>query len=137
MKTLTLLLLSVIFGLSMLFTSCSTSQPIPPKAELDTRINDIWVIQTLNGNTVLKEKAGKQMPYIEFHILENKIFGNTGCNEFFGTAKYINDEITLSDIGATKMFCSEAEYETEFLQALKAGVMKYKIDNLKLTLTRD
>jgi heat shock protein HslJ len=132
MKKLNLLIvLAIVYFLG----GCQSSQTT--NEQTDMRINDIWVLQTLNGQDVKKEKAGKQMPYLEFHLNNNMVLGNTGCNELNGEAVVSGNKIKFGSISATKMNCNDATYEIDFREALSPGTVEYSIENLKLTITKN
>jgi len=69
------------------------------------------------------------------NIDEQKITGKGGCNNFFGKFKLDGDKITMSKIGATRMYCQEAsKFETKYLQALEK-VTSYSKKQNRLHLT--
>jgi heat shock protein HslJ len=68
------------------------------------------------------EKLGShELPYIHFDSEKSRIYGFTGCNNFFGNYELNSDgSIHMSGIGATKKFCLETmDIENAFLDALK------------------
>ncbi len=99
----------------------------------DERIHDIWVLQQLNGKAV----TGSDLPYIEFNTLDGKILGKTGCNNFSGKADFKGNKLTLGPLAASRKFCPNATYETDFLKAMSPGEWTYEIDKGKLFLTRN
>ncbi len=108
------------------------------KIAADSLLNNIWMLQTLNEKEVVKEKAGHEMPYLEFHLNDNSVTGNTGCNTFSGKALVTPDEITFSDVSVTKMSCTDAQYEQDILNIVfYKGALKYKMDNESLLIFRD
>ena len=44
---------------------------------------------------------------------ENKISGNGGCNNYFGTYDLFTNGLNISNIGSTRMMCSEEKMEQE------------------------
>lgn len=78
-----------------------------------------WIIKQL-GDLPEKDLKKHKTPYIQFDSEKNKVYGNTGCNNFFGTYELgPDDSIIFSGIGATKMFCMETmEIEDAFLDML-------------------
>jgi heat shock protein HslJ len=101
--------------------------------ESDSLLGSTWILRTLNGNDVLREKAGYGIPYLSININDYSVLGSTGCNTISGKASVTDDEIKFSEMSMTKMFCSDAEYEQDFVSPLfQDGVVKYKLDNGKL-----
>lgn len=131
MKTLISVLLALFVTSVFLITGCSSSQTDAAKIE------GKWVLQTLNGKEILKEKAGSVIPFIEINQKDGKLFGNTGCNDLYGNSNVSGNEITFGNVGMTKINCSDAEYEIDFVSAVKSGVLKYKIENNKLTFSKN
>ena len=99
----------------------------------DSLTSATWILKTLNGNDVVKEKAGNEIPYLTLNTKENTVLGSTGCNTINGKISVNADEIKFSDMSMTKMFCDDAGYEQDFVSALfNDSVVKYKSDNGKL-----
>jgi heat shock protein HslJ len=68
-------------------------------------------------------------------LKDEKLIGNTGCNNMNGVVKVDGNEISFSDIATTQMFCPES-LEQKFLIAL-GKVNNYKIEKMKLYLYED
>ena len=120
--------------IALLITSCNSSSD---KSGSITTLDGKWLLKTLNGQTVLKEKAGKQMPYLVFNITDKQVSGNTGCNEIYGAAVITAKEISFTDIGMTKMFCSDAKYENEFVDAISGKNLVFRVNKNILSLSKD
>ena len=100
-------------------------------------LNGKWMLTSLNDKQIVKEQAGKEMPYLEFNLTTNNVGGSTGCNDLNGKVVVAGDDITFSGMSSTKMECSDAKYETEFIGMIfHAETMKYKIDNNTLSITK-
>ena len=96
-----------------------------------------WLLQTLNGEEVNIEKAGSEVPYFYFNLMENKVSGNTGCNDLDGKISITETEITFSSMAMSKIYCSEAKYEYEIVKFFfKLEPVKYKIEDNILIFTR-
>jgi len=101
-------------------------------------LNGKWLLTTLNSQEIVKEKAGKEMPYLEFDLIKNYVGGSTGCNDLSGKVVITGDDITFSDMSKTKMECPDAKYEDEFVGMIfHAETMKYKIDKSILSITKN
>jgi len=127
MKAIKLFLVILI---SILFCYCSSGDKVT-----DPLINDIWILEFIKGVEFNPKAEGVQRPTIEIHLKENKVVGNTGCNNMNGKVDIEEDQITFSDIATTKKFCPES-IEQEFLIAL-GMVNNYKIEKMELHLFQD
>ena len=127
MKNYKIILFAIV---ALLATSCSSSN----KA-VDPLINDIWILEFIKGVDFNPKTQTDNRPTIEIHLKDNKVVGNTGCNNMNGTVTIDEDQITFSDIVTTKKFCVES-IEQEFLIAL-GMVNNYKVEKMKLHLFQD
>ncbi len=86
-----------------------------------------WKLITLNEKAV---KSNTKQPFMILTKEENRVSGNTGCNNFFGTYA-LNDQngIKFSTLGMTKMACVGDNPEQEYTEALE------KTSNYSLTAT--
>ncbi|RPD93294.1 META domain-containing protein [Aureibaculum marinum] len=96
-----------------------------------------WNLIELNGKKIEYNKKAGNQPYI---ILrpdeENKVYGNAGCNRFFGSFELKEGNgITFSQMGATKMYCSSMEIEDQFLKVLNTAD-NYSINGDTMTLNK-
>jgi heat shock protein HslJ len=130
MKKLLFATIFILISVKLVWSSISN--------ESDTLLNHQWVLQKLNGIDMVKEKAGKIIPNLEFHLKDSSITGNTSCNDIYGKVIITGDEITFSEMSMTKMFCTDAQYEQDIENVLfNKGAYKYKIDNGILSLIKD
>ena len=96
----------------------------------DLRLNDIWVLESLNGKEITKEQYMKKRPYVEFKLDKNRIGGNSGCNNFFGKVEVKSSKIVIDEkIGSTMMACPDMSLEKEFTQTIAGKTLDYKIEN--------
>lgn len=82
----------------------------------------------------LTELMGQQLPadnpaYIVFSATEARVYGNAGCNRFFGGYELNTEQmrLRLSGIGMTQMACLQDTIEPEFSEVLQS------FDNFNLT----
>ncbi|MFC4262293.1 META domain-containing protein [Ferruginibacter yonginensis] len=78
--------------------------------------NKKWMLQTLDGKSV-QSKA-----FVQFlNGTEQRIAGNTGCNNFSGTFSFKSfNTIAIGPLVSTKMACLNTDIlETSFLQMLE------------------
>jgi heat shock protein HslJ len=130
MRTITILFLMVVSAIEL--QGCSgktvgTAAKIKTSTKtevIDTLAEKItskkWLLTKLLN--VSDEKLGShKLPYIHFDPEKSRIYGFTGCNNFFGNYELNADgSMHLSGIGATKKFCLETmDIENAFLDALK------------------
>ena len=120
---------------------------------LSNNKGEIWTFKVLtlekklhNTDWRLINMAGKNMKFqmkneeqITLSFTENEINGNAGINNYFGSYKISNDNISIQGIGATEMAGPDnlMRIEGEYL-ALLENVKKIKLINQKtLVLTTD
>ena len=96
-----------------------------------------WKLVELYGQKVdFDKKKGKQPYLILRPEEENKIYGNAGCNRFFGTFELKEgNQIVFSQLGATKMYCPNMETETQFLKILNTAD-NYSLNGETMTLNK-
>lgn len=127
-------LLSLLIILLLGFVSCksikiaATENSGMNQSELTERH---WKLVELNGISV---NETSREPFIAFENEENRIHGNTSCNDFFGTFELREkNQIKFSQVGMTKMACIGNTVETPFTQALESTTA-YKNDDGSLIL---
>lgn len=85
------------------------------KAAVSQSIDGNWMILEVDGEKV---KDVEKTPEITFNTKENRVNGNAGCNNFFGSFTYTNGKLTFADnMGATRMMCKNMKFEDKALQA--------------------
>lgn len=95
--------------------------------------------QSILGDWKVTNIQNVQIPAdVKSHLnfqMEEKLSGNTGCNNFFASYKVNDNKILISNSGATKKLCfgKVNNYEFLFLQAL-SRVDSYEIERNYLTL---
>ena len=114
----------------LLTIGCSSN-----KKSADTLLHDIWVLESIDGQTYSRVENQSLHPTIEIYLAEERFSGNTGCNNMNGKLTVDGNRISFSDIVTTKMFCVDVD-ETSFLSDLgKAN--NYKIEKMRLYLFED
>ncbi len=86
----------------------------PNSNDLDSQY---WNLIEINGAKVESSKA-----FVEFVAAEKRFAGNAGCNRMFGKFETNGNEIKLSGVGTTKMFCPTEgmmKLESDFTKALE------------------
>ena len=103
----------------------------------DYRLNDIWVLEKMNGDPIDKEQFKNKRPYMELHIKDSRVLGFSGCNNFNGNFSFAGPDIIFSkNMAMTLMACPNMEFESEFINSLSRSSLKHSISNNKLTLSR-
>ncbi|AXK48060.1 hypothetical protein CRU87_01870 [Aliarcobacter trophiarum LMG 25534] len=88
--------------------------------------NSKWELISLNQKEIKKlEKVAN----INFE--KDRVFGNLGCNNFFGAYKLNKDSLEIGQVGSNMMMCIDMSVENEFSKVLQ-NVKTYKIDNSSL-----
>ena len=100
----------------------------------DYRLNDIWVLESINGQSV---DSLKKAPNLEFQLNKNKVYGFGGCNRINGPIEVSEDSLTFGNIAATQMACPNMETEKSFLEQISNKSHHFEIGNLQLTLSND
>jgi len=116
--------------ISFFILSCSSGEETT-----NLLINDIWALESIEGKPYKVESTIEQQPMIEIHLKDERLHGNTGCNQMDGKVNVEGSKINFSDIITTKMFCA-GSVEQEFLWALEK-VNNYKIEKMQLFLYED
>ncbi len=73
---------------------------------------------------------------IKFDTTENRVSGNTGCNNFFGSYNVQGEYISFAQMGATKMLCDEESNKTEneFFKILSGQKLRYDVADQTINL---
>lgn len=123
LKTVTLLIVSIVIGVSM--QSCASVKPID-KADLA----GYWELKSLNGEEAKAAFTGA-IPSIEFDFEKNMVTGSAGCNRY-NSAFILTEQnaFTAKAPVSTKMLCMDANKEPEFLNAIGTP-------DLTMSLTED
>src|SRR5699024_7921848 len=95
-----------------------------------SRINEIWVLYSLNGNKISQEKENKiHTPFLQFSIANQRVNGNTVCNLLNGSFSIKYSSISFSKMATTKKACPDQNsLEQSFLKAL-TKVNNFDISN--------
>lgn len=115
--------------LSLLLSSCDETKKVVDVAG-QVQLSGTYQVTSLAGN-----KMTENAPTITFSALENKVNGNTGCNQFFGSYTLDLYALSFSEIASTEMACDMSIMATEnvFLMSLdQTG--SYSMENGILTL---
>lgn len=101
----------IIFSISL---GC-TSVELKIKTSHDLE-ETMWALDTLNGSKIPVQDT-KEVT-LQFDKKNGKIRGLGGCNEYFGDYIKDSDKLNFSNIGSTKMECSNMLTEIDYLGGL-------------------
>ncbi|UYW00972.1 META domain-containing protein [Flavobacterium agricola] len=112
------------------FTNVATKQTIEFKIET---AKDVWSF--INGKEwklIQLDNVGKDYgnAYIQFDVAEKRISGNAGCNRIFGGFETEGNQISFSQVGATRMMCSDGDAmqtESKVLAYLNAPGLSFDV----------
>lgn len=118
------IILSIVLGF-MCISCCSNKY-------VAKNISGDWKIDNVLGTEV---NATEETPFISFQTEETRFYGTTGCNSFFGEFKTSDkkEDITLTNVGATKKLCEDMTVEDAIFSAL-SQVASVNYDNDKMQL---
>ena len=102
--------------------------------DVSTLAGKTWVLVSLDGKPVLE---GTRV-ILEFSPAEGGIAGSGGCNHYFGNFVLKGEELTISALGMTEMYCMDPagvmEQEKSYLDALGAAKSVQVVDGqLRIT----
>jgi len=100
----------------------------------DSRLNDIWVLEELNGEKASLANFNRELPNLEIDSSTNKFMVFAGCNRMNGTIFFEKGLLAFTNILTTRMACINNNKENEFLKALRS-TSSYKVENMRLTLS--
>lgn len=108
----------IVLGL-VAMTACGTK-----KVAVADAIDGSWKITEIDGEKV---SGVEKTPELTFNTKENRVNGNAGCNNFFGSFTYKNGALKFADnMGATRMMCQNMKFEDKAFQAFPKVVKATK-----------
>ena len=117
--------------LPLFLFSCTATQQIEEKPDTPLQLQGEWNLQTLRG---VAPATSIHLPTLEIDLKENRITGNSGCNNYFASIEHSSPTVlSFSAIGATRMLCLSDNIENAYFQALQE-VATYKIQANTLLL---
>ena len=99
----------------------------------DFRLNNIWILEVLNGKKVEEINFKVSLPSIEISAENNSFSGFAGCNQISGQVFYEKGILRFVETISTMMYCGNKNKEKEFIKALSSAT-NYSIENNHLKL---
>jgi len=100
----------------------------------DYRLNDIWVLESINENAIKTSDFPKGLPKIELSLTQNQVFAYAGCNEFSGSMEVQGKKIRFGRFSGTLMACPNMNFESNYLSHLANKTVPFRIEPGKLFL---
>jgi heat shock protein HslJ len=124
-----------VFTVFLVFSSGCNNEN---KTSTKKMLNGKWMLKTINGKEVVKNKTGGNMPFLDFNLTAGTVSGFTGCNDLDGKISVTETEITFSDMSMSKIYCPDANYEYEIVGFLfHSEPINFSIYNDLLTLAKN
>lgn len=103
----------------------------------DYRMNDIWALVELDGETIDPAAFPKGVPSLDLQLTAGKVYGNAGCNQYSGEVTARNNTLSFGSLISTKMACPALNYEQRYTSALSGKALTYKLEEGKLYLSNE
>ena len=103
----------------------------------DYRLNNIWQVKTIGGKELMKLYSSKNQPVVEFHLSENTVMGNTGCDEYSGNIAFGKHKIIFGKLTGDHDDCKDANPEKIFKKALAKNTLSYVFEEGLLKLYKN
>ena len=96
-------------------SSCASTKNLAQVSDLGGE----WNIIEINGTAVVPA-PGQSFPYVAFETNTGRVYGNSGCNRLMGSfdTNAKPGELTLGQVGSTRMMCPDMTLEKNVLSAL-------------------
>lgn len=98
----------------------------------DYRLNNIWAIEDINNKNLNEIEFMKGQPYIEINVIENRISGHDGCNNFMGGFRFEKGYLAIGNLAGTRMACPNMDISNEISKVLSDKKLTYKFKGRKL-----
>jgi len=103
-----------------LLTACENSKKTTAPMTDISKLAGTWELNYISGPGIaFDDLYPNKKPTISFDIANNRVSGNTGCNNFTGPLKADGHKISFTDpMAMTRMLCP-GEGENVFIETLK------------------
>lgn len=120
--------------LIILLITASTFSCSPKLSPDATWGHQNWVLVELKGVPV-QQSGGRRDAHLTFDVTQKRFTGNGGCNQINGAYTLDKSEIHFTDVVATKMSCSDIDFENTFLSTL-SSIDHYEVRGSDLVLKK-
>lgn len=104
----------------------------------DYRLHNLWAIEIIDNKNLKEIEFMKGQPYIEINMVENRVSGHDGCNNFMGGIRYEKGYIVIGNLAGTRMACPNMEISNEISKTLSDKKLAYQFkDGLLYFLDHD
>lgn len=100
----------------------------------DHRLNDSWILESVNNKIQSASDFTKGLPRMEFSLLSNKMNGSDGCNNINATIEVKGNRIKFSPLAGTRMACNNNVVEKIISTMISNKMVDYFMENDKLIL---
>jgi uncharacterized membrane protein/heat shock protein HslJ len=100
----------------------------------DYRLNDIWVLESINQVAPNIASFPKGLPRMELNLALNQAFVFAGCNEFSSAMEVRGKRIHFGRFTGTLMACPNMNFESDYLSKLANRAVPFDIEPGKLIL---
>ena len=129
------LLVTGLITSSLLFVGCASN---PSSAQQQHNLvllqNKTWVLTHFGATEFKSNPTARNTPSIQFDEATKRVSGADGCNRIIGSYTIQGENITLSQLGGTKMLCADTmDLANQYNEALKK-VTGYQVYDKTLRL---
>ncbi len=111
--------------LVLMIAGCVAKKSIDSESSSNVFTGGKWNIYEISGMPVDPSKAGKELPYMDFDLIEKKMSVFAGCNRMSTGFKVSKDTLEISQLISTRMACPDMEYEYALQRLLVSGNYTY------------
>lgn len=123
--------LSMLLAVLLVTTSCATGKKANGTAQ--PLANTKWVLTSFTDNGK-ENKVSNSRAFIKFDDSKKSVGGNGSCNNFGGSYTLDGNNLSVSKVFSTKMFCQDVQKtEDSFLRLLETA-SRYEIKGDHLTI---
>lgn len=123
--------LSMLLAVLLFTTSCATGKKANGTSQLLN--NTKWVLTSFTDNGK-ENKVTHGRAFIKFDESKQSVGGNGSCNNFGGSYTLNGNNLTVSKVFSTKMFCQDVQKtEDSFLRLLETA-SRYEVKGNHLTI---
>jgi heat shock protein HslJ len=105
------------------------------KTETITLEDTTWVLESYGEQGNLQAVLEDTEITAVFDSAEDKVTGSAGCNSYFAGYEIENNELSISAIGSTEMYCEGLmEQEQQYLSIL-GGAENFQVQDSQLRIS--